>query len=106
MAQNPVELVVLCYKPKAALPGIPVAIAVDRGHIQVTIKVGWEADFDPEEVEYLTELMRDWEDAETDRIPAIMGELAELSVGPLRTQRVGKPARTSVAPPEEAGETC
>ena len=61
----------------------------DGGTLKIHIKEGWESGFEPAEREYLRELMKDWRDASGDRVDAVLDELAELSVGPLRTVEAG-----------------
>jgi hypothetical protein len=68
---------------------IALLVLADVSRIEVVIQPGWEANLDPNDREYLTELIADWRSANAADIPALLRQLAELSVGPLRAVESG-----------------
>ena len=61
----------------------------DGGGLRIYTEKQWESGLDAGEREYLRELMKDWRGAGADRVPGLLDELAELTVGPLRTVESG-----------------
>lgn len=89
MSQQPSRFVLLCYNPGQENAGIPVLILEDGPGLKVHVPPNWHAGLDANDREYLSELMSDWEEADSERVPGILRELSELSVGPLRLRDSG-----------------
>ncbi|MGC8549405.1 MAG: hypothetical protein ACP5M4_06870 [Acidobacteriaceae bacterium] len=66
-----------------------VLLTEDGGELKIFAEGRWESGLDAGEREYLRELMKDWRGARGDRVDAVLDELAELSVGPLRMVEAG-----------------
>lgn len=73
-------------RPQAA---IPLLIVQTGGKLSVHIEPQWESGFDRNDREYLSGLLDDWSDASEKEIPAILDQLSELSIGPLRAVESG-----------------
>lgn len=68
---------------------IPLLIVHGNGKLQIHIAANWESRLNKMDRDYLDGLQNDWRNASTKEIPAILDQLAELSVGPLRTVEAG-----------------
>jgi hypothetical protein len=78
------------FSLKAGLgQGTDVLLVAAGDELRIYTEKQWESDLDAGEREYLRELMKDWRGAGADRVGAILDELAELSVGPLRAVESG-----------------
>ncbi len=66
-----------------------VLLVEEGGELKIYTEEQWEAGLDESGREYLRELMKDWRGARGERVAAILEELAELSIGPLRTVESG-----------------
>lgn len=90
MSEEPVQFVLLDYRPgHGAGTGIPVLVMSGRSSVEVSVRREWEHGLAEAERDYLAELMREWRETEAAEIPELMRELAEISVGPLRTMEWG-----------------
>lgn len=66
-----------------------IVMSTGGGGLKVYAEERWESGLGAGEREYLSELMKDWRGARGERAAAILDELAELSVGPLRRVEAG-----------------
>ena len=69
--------------------GAALLLMEDGGELRVYADKRWECGLDVDEREYVRELLKDWREAGAERVGAILDELAELSVGPLRAVESG-----------------
>ena len=79
------EYVLLSFTPA---PEVSINILVVRSGpaLEVSLPANWDAGLSPEDREYVSELINDWRNAQADCVPAILRELSQLAVGPLKTQ--------------------
>jgi hypothetical protein len=83
------RFVLLRYISGQAGQAALVLLVEDGGGLKIHTEERWEPGLDADEREYLRELMKDWRGARGDRVAAILDELGELSVGPLRAVESG-----------------
>jgi len=89
MNEHESRFVRLCYLSDDPAANIPLLVIEKDSRLQVVIRNGWDCDLSSSDREYLSELISDWHSASGDEIHAILDQLSELSVGPLRTQEWG-----------------
>jgi hypothetical protein len=93
MNMDRVPFVHLRYAPRPFDAGctteIRLLILEDGPALEIVIRPDWRIGLGPEDQEYLSELMRDWRRATPPEIPILLGNLSELSIGPLQTVDTG-----------------
>jgi hypothetical protein len=80
------RFVLLHYSPTSAhteRPEIRVLVISRASGIEVHTEQRWQEGLSAQDCEYLSELIRDWE--QTTDTDTLLRELEELSIGPLRT---------------------
>ena len=92
MNSNPSCFVRLEYSPGNSVSpahAIPLAVVAKGSELRVAIVPGWRDMVDPQDCEYLDELIHEWRATPANEFQDLMRQLSELSIGPLRAVESG-----------------
>jgi hypothetical protein len=78
------EYVLLSFNPDSQA-GIRILVYRSGPSLEVSLPAHWGESLSDEDREYLSELVSDWQSARGESVPAILRELSQLAVGPLKT---------------------
>ena len=93
MRDSPDNVVLLHYAPMHGLTNrspLPVLVLQEEGGLGVYLRPGWQTGLTQEDCDYLNGLTEDWMKLPTTESQALLCQLAELSIGPLRVVEAGK----------------
>lgn len=68
---------------------LPLLVVGNQSGIEVVIAPNWQENLDLESREYLEGLIADWRSLDSGQIPALLRQISELSMGPLRAVESG-----------------